>query len=213
MSLLTLAVSWDSCCAVPVCSLTKLLACLYTLFCPRWHIICFVALPRLLTVNTVLINVKNICDFVLVCGHHLGFIFLSPSLPGKPSAWCVRLFQGPKELCGRERYTGMDRKGRREGDGVIIEVLPTLRKMGNVRGKQEAALAIHLPVHVLYIALPLSVLLPSPFLHFKKRGKTERGCTRRRERLRSEKRDEEVWDCMCVGVAPAHDALHTAHSA
>lgn len=56
---------------------------------------------------------KNNCDSVPVCGHHLGFILLSPSSLGKPSAWCVRLFQGPKELCGRERY--MDGQRGREG--------------------------------------------------------------------------------------------------
>ena len=35
---------------------------------------------------------------------------------------------------------------------------------------------------------------------------------KRRERLRRKERNEEVWGCMCVGVAPANDASRTVLS-
>lgn len=41
----------------------------------------------------------------------------------------------------------------------------------------------------------------------------DRAIVRGKERLRSMKRDEEVRARTCVGVAPAHDVLHTEHAA
>lgn len=52
-------------------------------------------------------------------------ILLPPLPAGKPSAWCVRLFQRPRELRARERYTiGWSERGRgKEGGGVETERL------------------------------------------------------------------------------------------
>lgn len=53
----------------------------------------------------VSVNIPELCFCACLCSPSC----LHPLLvlpPGKPSAWCVRPFQGPKELYGRERYMG-----------------------------------------------------------------------------------------------------------
>lgn len=84
--------------------------------------------------------------------------------------------------------------------------------------REEISLDIQLPLRVLFIAHPLQLALSSAFHCLKRDGKQSerkngRAIVLGRERLRSMKRDEEVQACACVGVAPAHDALHTEHTA
>lgn len=119
---------------------------------------------------TLLLEVSSVLSPLFTKQQRLSmvdFILLSPLPPGKPSAWCVRLFQWPKEPRARERYAfgrsdGGVREEGRDGDGVIgpsrdrAEHKNIIERYSS-RGKQEetAALDIHSPVRVLFIASPL----------------------------------------------------------
>lgn len=94
---------------------------------------------------------------------------------GRPSAWCARPFQGPKELYGRERYA---RRSRRWRDG---EQRGRRSVGGSCSGGEggETSLDIHLPPPwSIYSASSATCTFLSLSL-FKKRRKTERAEERR----------------------------------
>lgn len=162
----------------------------------------------------VSVNIPELCLWARLCSSScLRSHLVLP--PGKPSAWCVRPFQGPKELCGRERYmrrsscwrNDEQRRKNSVGDGSGGE-------------REETSLDIQSPPppRALFIARPLQLALSSAFHCLKRDGKqrerrNDRVIVLGRERLRSMKRDEEARACVRVGVAPAHHVLHTEHTA
>lgn len=98
--------------------------------------------------------------------------------PGKPSAWCVRPFQGPKELCVRERYTRRSDGWRSDERGEKTSAA------GSYSGGEgeETSLDIQLPLRVLFIARPLQLALSSAFHCLKREGKQRGGGERRSDR-------------------------------
>lgn len=150
------------------------------------------------------VNTPEVCFCACLCSPSC----LHPLLvlpPGRPSAWCVRPFQGPKELYGRERYT------RRSGRWRNDEQREKRSVGGSCSGGEggETSLDIQLPLRGLFIARPLQLALSSAFHCLKRDGKRRerkngRALVLGRERLGSMKSDEEVRACAGVGVAAAH---------
>ena len=139
---------------------------------------------------------QNNCDSVGVCGHHLGFILLSPSLQGshQPGVWgCSR----DQRSSAEEKGTWMDREKRgremewsrkdwESWENAMLVKNTVERIWGN-----SIRYSFTLPRSIYRIA---SVSLSSFFLpSCKKRGKTETDRGRRKREREIVLREERGW--------------------